>query len=1199
MNPSIVVDNGPDRISSWKVLIEGPLRRVAVLLWMVGVWRLSERVFSNQITGEWVVAACVATFAAFVLIAQLRWLWLSFVPIVLGLGVVGGITHQFEVGLSVYWLLSTIYVLTLWVVVPKAISFEVVTRLSQTLGFAGGHGDRGARVLIRSGIHSTGLAIVSIAMIGVAIPTLFFGAHIDVEVLWTAALGVVFVWMTGWHYQHRFHSYLVIGGLVFAAWLGVAYFEGRSLVAVVLDGSVVVTTLGLCFGFSLVAFGLERERGGLDLAELADSLYRRALRTASLWLALGVAIQQFLAGLSILDDGSVPNGTMFVLAGFAMLIANHAIASMRWSAGGIVLVSMGLYGVIYGWVGASDVLMPHPLTAALLVCSGVIVAWVLKKHSELEVLYVAPIRFVTNVAYIGALISAAVSAPFVVSLGSAGFLLITVLLFVTTFSVIRGPSAPTWRGLILAVLTSVLFYTLAASLGHAVWDPSTAIVWGFALWGIAAFGLEVWNRRFEHWSVEPGIWPWLGLLFVLAGGLETLFDPDFLWIYLIILSAYLGLMLRHNGSDVFAWLSAAAATLAAVAASDWWLLGLATGHIRALTLSTFLPALIGLNVLMVLASWWRRRGETLSARLGLPVEALSTSFTVLPTLVLSVPIVLLAGGGFTLASNALIGFSESPNFGVMALCLAVGVSVLHAAACLAKDSALRVWTLHSVWLCVYLTMLYTVAAMGDKPHAGFASALWALGFSLLHNRWGRDLDEDRLTGGLSSNLPVWVGLVATIAGGLMLFSPALPIGERVAVLFILTVIVGLQGWWRASRAWLWGAVAMFVLFQHALWLLWFAPSELVRVLPFMALVSLAVAMSVQWLGSRSWNDESPIGPAFESRYVLERAASFLMNLAAFEVIAHGVALLAGSFVLSTGWLEMGSVLLSYVLLVALWIRRAHRTQNQFWIYAVAILAGAAYVHLRTAWFGPAPVTVWDTTVLIGAAYMLFVVQRITLSVPTMHVVLILPLIALLTLPAELGSVHAGSTLMAMSVLYLLIRGSTGNTLPLYLGFMALNGAMYLWVPLWAGQSGLLQLYVIPAAASVLILLQLHQRELKPSVLNGARLAALSVIYVAGAVDLFVQPGLGIFALAIGLAIAGIGLGIMFRIRAFLYAGVAFLVLIVGGQLLAFYPEQRLGRAVLLLALGMVITGGMITFNIKREAIVNRIRGMRAGLAQWQ
>ena len=44
--------------------------------------------------------------------------------------------------------------------------------------------------------------------------------------------------------------------------------------------------------------------------------------------------------------------------------------------------------------------------------------------------------------------------------------------------------------------------------------------------------------------------------------------------------------------------------------------------------------------------------------------------------------------------------------------------------------------------------------------------------------------------------------------------------------------------------------------------------------------------------------------------------------------------------------------------------------------------------------------------------------------------------------------------------------------------------------------------------------------------------------------------------------AGIVIGIPFRIRAFLYAGVPFLVLNVRAQLIEFYPEQRwVGRVV--------------------------------------
>jgi len=239
------------------------------------------------------------------------------------------------------------------------------------------------------------------------------------------------------------------------------------------------------------------------------------------------------------------------------------------------------------------------------------------------------------------------------------------------------------------------------------------------------------------------------------------------------------------------------------------------------------------------------------------------------------------------------------------------------------------------------------------------------------------------------------------------------------------------------------------------------------------------------------------------------------------------------------------------------------------------------------------------TWFIFAAYVFFLVQRFTLSVPTYHIAIALPLLALLTIPMQLASPHAGAALLAIALLYLTMQRSTRNALTLYLGVLALNGAIYLWIPLWARQFDLFQLYIMPAAVSVLALLQMHRREIRPAVLNGTRLAALSTLYAGAALDVFVSGDFGLFVLALGLSLLGIVLGIALRIRAFLYAGVAFLIVNVIGQLLQFYPEQRLGRAIVLMGLGIAITGGMIGFNMKREAILRRVRIMRADLQQWE
>jgi hypothetical protein len=141
-------------------------------------------------------------------------------------------------------------------------------------------------------------------------------------------------------------------------------------------------------------------------------------------------------------------------------------------------------------------------------------------------------------------------------------------------------------------------------------------------------------------------------------------------------------------------------------------------------------------------------------------------------------------------------------------------------------------------------------------------------------------------------------------------------------------------------------------------------------------------------------------------------------------------------------------------------------------------------------------------------------------------------------------------------------------------------------------------YVVPAAVSVLLLLHLHRHELKPSVLNSARLGTSAILYACGTLDVFMRGELLIFAVALGLSLTGILMGVALRIRAFLYTGVSFLVLNVLGQLFLLFPEQRLGKAIMLLALGAVITGGMIWFNLQRELILRRVRVFWTDIENW-
>lgn len=437
-------------------------------------------------------------------------------------------------------------------------------------------------------------------------------------------------------------------------------------------------------------------------------------------------------------------------------------------------------------------------------------------------------------------------------------------------------------------------------------------------------------------------------------------------------------------------------------------------------------------------------------------------------------------------------------------------------------------------------------------------------------------------------------------------------------LLTLAVVTLARGWWQGLPFWLNLGLALALAGSHTAWLTgaaafawtpwiglapWYAAQTVLLMLGLMALRPRLAA----WLDAADPETDSE---RFSRVYDLEQAFGgvnrWLLALGLLWLGLHGYAVVAHL----AGWgpspwrfgvpadpLAAGAALL---MLAGLTLTRAwRRTDEPNWIYATALLLGLLAAYGRLLVLGLTPFAVGDTVVLMAASYAAFLLYQFTGSPPLYRLALWLPLLALATTPWQLASVWTGGTLLAAAVLYLSLASALRNPWPLYLGVLALNGAIYLWAPLWAERHGLWQFYIVPAAVSVLVLLHLHRRELRPKVLNGARLAALSVLYAGAGLDVFLRPELSVFVLALALALVGIVAGVALRIRAFLYAGVAFLVLNVAGQLVRFYPEQSLSRALILLGLGTVITVGMVLFNLKREAILRRVRIVRADLAAWE
>jgi hypothetical protein len=501
-------------------------------------------------------------------------------------------------------------------------------------------------------------------------------------------------------------------------------------------------------------------------------------------------------------------------------------------------------------------------------------------------------------------------------------------------------------------------------------------------------------------------------------------------------------------------------------------------------------------------------------------------------------------------------------------------------------------TLLAVWLG--LAVPFNSAVWGF--HLPLFLALWCavlLGVEIEWRppRWaipGLDFIRQRVVRWL-----VLSALAAVVSLGLF---PQVSTGELLLILTAFGAVSAYLGSRRRQAVWLFVAMSALVVELHTVWFFWVPVHEMLRFMSAYAVQLAALMWLAGWLRSRVERPE--VGRALYGQQWL------LAVLALVTWIWHGgqgLAPLVGHAALTwrAGPAETVMAMAAPLLLIAFGIAQARRTQRAAWVYGVAALSGMLGLYVRLSWLGLAPVQMWDTAALIGAAYALFALQQLTPSGPILHLVMVLPLLALATIPFQLHSPYASVALLLIGVLYLGMRRATRHVLPLYLGVTAFNMGLYLWVPSWAHRLHLVQLYMIPAALSMLWLLHFHRRDVRPAVLHSVRLATLSMLYASATSDVFLRASVTVFIAALGLSLMGVMTGIALRVRAFLYAGVAFLVLNVAGQLLLLFPEQRLGKAVVLLILGTGITGAMIWFNAQRESILQRIRVFRSDLASWE
>ncbi len=309
----------------------------------------------------------------------------------------------------------------------------------------------------------------------------------------------------------------------------------------------------------------------------------------------------------------------------------------------------------------------------------------------------------------------------------------------------------------------------------------------------------------------------------------------------------------------------------------------------------------------------------------------------------------------------------------------------------------------------------------------------------------------------------------------------------------------------------------------------------------------------------------------------------MMMLSPSPVFAFAMALVAVSW-LWLAW-EAGAELLVYTSVAAVFTAMLYFCMSLLGLtFSRSTLAAFLVIAYSFALYG--------LNVLIGRVENPR--SRVFLN-PTYYMALLAPVVLPLVMPLDQRMV-AAFVLLAAGSFYLVVSQRSHARWTLYVAAVLFNLAIYLWIPQAKELTGLAQLYVIPAAITVLLLAQLHRHDLKPQALSGIRTAAAGAILAVSTFEVFMANGTGLlqFVAVLALSLAGIVAGIALRIRPFVTIGLAFLVINVLGQLgLQFQREGGVIRAVILIGVGVLVLSAMIFFNIHRERIMRQYRGFLA------
>jgi hypothetical protein len=289
---------------------------------------------------------------------------------------------------------------------------------------------------------------------------------------------------------------------------------------------------------------------------------------------------------------------------------------------------------------------------------------------------------------------------------------------------------------------------------------------------------------------------------------------------------------------------------------------------------------------------------------------------------------------------------------------------------------------------------------------------------------------------------------------------------------------------------------------------------------------------------------------------------------------------------------------------------SERRQSRY-VYVAEMMLGLLFMHIRLTmpWLFTGFFERYWPLVVVAIAYTGVVIsemlrrrQVLVLAQPIERTGALLPLLPVLGFWIAQSQVDYSTLLFVVGGLYGLLSVLRKS---FWFGLVAaLAGNAGLWHMLhhtseyrfWQHP----QLWLIPAAVSVLIAAHLNRKDFSESQMAGIRYLALVTIYVSSTADIFINgvaqsPWLPL--VLAGLSLAGVFGGMIFRIRAFLLLGSIFLLLAIATMIN--YAAVNFGWTWLWYVAG-IITGALIiaTFAVfeKKRAEVLRVVD---GLKDWQ